>query len=167
MTALQAAIVSTVLCAAESGFNPSTTIVEFLSDKGIQSEDHFIQTEDDYVLHAFRLVPNGLQVNPSVLILQHGFLASAWCWLVSDLYTTDGGAMAPGLALHALGYDVWLTNSRGNSFSRNHSTLDVNSQEFWSFTFTDMGRYDVVANVRRAMAVTGATHVSFLGWSQG
>lgn len=39
------------------------------------------------------------------------------------------------------GYDIWLTNSRGNTFSRNHTSLSPRSKAFWDFTFHDMGAH--------------------------
>lgn len=31
------------------------------------------------------------------------------------------------------GYDVWLTNVRGNTYSRAHVTLDPSDKDFWEF----------------------------------
>lgn len=31
------------------------------------------------------------------------------------------------------GFDVWLANCRGNTYSKNHVSLDPNKNEFWKF----------------------------------
>ena len=46
-----------------------------------------------------------------------------------------------GLKLVNAGYDLWMNNSRGNKFSKNHSWIDLNTcsneeySKFWKFSF--------------------------------
>eukprot|EP00913_Durusdinium_trenchii_P034408 g32189.t1 len=97
-----------------------------------------------------------------VVLLQHGVLASSWCWLVN----TPNRSL--GISLWKMGYDVWLTNSRGNTFSRNHTELKpFLDKQFWNYTFDDMGYFDVVANVRYILNATSRKDLTFVGWSQG
>ena len=73
-------------------------------------------------------------------------------------------SMAPAVVLWEQGYDVWLTNSRGNKFSQNHTKFKTKSKEFWNFTWGDMGRFDVPACVKYVVAATGHEKVSYVGW---
>ncbi len=45
------------------------------------------------------------------------------------------------------GYDVWLGNNRGNTFSKQHQTLSVDSDAFWDFTYDEMAIYDFPTQV--------------------
>jgi len=45
-------------------------------------------------------------------------------------------------------YDVWLLNTRGNIYSREHSWIDPDfDEEFWNFSFQEIGDYDLRATV--------------------
>lgn len=144
--------------AASAKLKPSDTIPDYLSNYGIPVEEHWTTTEDGYILKLFRLARPGAPV----LLLQHGVLASAWCWLFNS------PDLAPGIQLFNEGYDIWLTNSRGNLFSKNHTSLEPEfSKEFWDFSFADMGRYDVPANIDYVLQQTGKPQLSFVAWSQG
>mmetsp|Transcript_12216 Transcript_12216/g.25680 ORF Transcript_12216/g.25680 Transcript_12216/m.25680 type:complete len:419 (-) Transcript_12216:96-1352(-) len=137
----------------------SDTTQDYLSRYGIPVEEHFVHTEDGYILKAFRLPQN---TSSPVVMLQHGILASSWCWLVN----TEDKSLA--ISLWQMGYDVWLPNSRGNTFSRNHTKLKpFLNKQFWNFTFDDMATFDVVANIRYALNVSAKATLSFVGWSQG
>ena len=41
-----------------------------------------------------------------------------------------------------LGFDVWMGNSRGNKYSKNHRYLDATEKDFWNFSFYELGKYD-------------------------
>ena len=42
---------------------------------------------------------------------------------------------AVGNILDDAGYEVWLGNYRGNTYSMNHCSLDPASMEFWDFRY--------------------------------
>ena len=50
-----------------------------------------------------------------------------------------------GLRLVEAGYDLWINNSRGNKYSRDHMILDIKTgteeeiENFYEFSFTELG----------------------------
>ena len=51
--------------------------------------------------------------------------------------------------LSDLGYDVWMTNNRGTQYSQQHTSLDAEEDnQFWEFSWAEMGLYDVPANIK-------------------
>lgn len=67
------------------------------------------------------------------------------------------------------GYDVWMGNTRGNSYSRNHVSFDSCSTcpDFWNFGFDDTGVKDYSAEVDHILEKTGQTQIHFVGHSMG
>jgi pimeloyl-ACP methyl ester carboxylesterase len=158
-------VVSMVVCAStlmlsasQPVIRPGDTTEGYLSQYGINVTEHFATTDDNYVLRMFRLSRPGAPV----VLLQHGILASSWCWLVNS------PEKSLGIALWTKGYDVWLTNSRGNTYSRNHTKYyPLFNEKFWEYTFDDMGNSDVIANVEHILGATQKDTLTFVGWSQG
>lgn len=71
-----------------------------------------------------------------------------------------------GYMLSDLGYDVWMCNARGNRYSKNHTSLNSDYMEFWDFTFHEMGKYDLPANIDYILAKTGYDQLHYVGHSQ-
>lgn len=61
---------------------------------------------------------------------------------------------SPAIILADLGYDVFLANSRGTVYSLEHENLDIKSEEFWDFSFSDM-KYDHLANLEYICGARG------------
>ena len=139
---------------------PKTTIAEYLAEVNIPFENHYVTTADGYILNVHRLPnPNAKKT----VFLQHGILASSWCWLVND------PRYAPAIMLYKRGYEVFLGNSRGNIFSTNHTHLRTDSKAFWDFSFDDMARKDLPAmlNYTKSTMIADSGKLTYIAWSQG
>lgn len=64
---------------------------------------------------------------------------------------------------------MWLVNSRGTRYSRNHTSLDpVNdAEEYWNFSWHELGIYDNPAIIDYVLNVTKREKVFHIGFSQG
>lgn len=97
---------------------------------------HDVVTDDGYILQLHR-IPHGAKNNsaegqkPVVL-----FIAGMMC--TAEVYTINGPSRSLPLLLADLGYDVWIGNTRGTTYSRRHLTLDsnVNNYQYWNFRFS-------------------------------
>ena len=69
-----------------------------------------------------------------MVILQHGLIGSSSNWLAN----LANGSLAYLLADR--GADVWLGNVRGNTYSRNHTTLRPNQDKFWDWRSAPLTR---------------------------
>lgn len=72
-----------------------------------------------------------------------------------------------GFVLANLGYDVWLGNSRGVEYSKDHMFLSTKSKEYWEFSWSEMGDYDLPAMIDLAINKTGVAKVTYVGHSMG
>jgi lysosomal acid lipase/cholesteryl ester hydrolase len=132
---------------------------------GFRFEQHIVQTDDGYLLKMFR-IPGLLgkegdaSVRPPILI-QHGVFDSA------DFVVCHGAEKSPAFWLANQGYDVWVSNSRGNKYSREHKTLNPDKDAaFWDFSFEDMVK-DYQANIGYILLSTGFEKIPVIGHSQG
>lgn len=109
---------------------------------GFECEEHTVQTRDGYMLTIFRLPSRINEYDPKfrpAVLLQHGFLSNAASWLV------NGPHESIPLELVNAGFDVWLGNTRENSFGRRHLKFNPESSEFWKFSLDEIAKYDIPA----------------------
>ncbi|PSC70369.1 lysosomal acid lipase cholesteryl ester hydrolase [Micractinium conductrix] len=95
------------------------------------------------------------------VLLWHGLLDSSAAWVLNEPDESLGFILADA------GYDVWMANTRGNLFSRNHTGLDPGQPAFWDFSWDDMAAYDMPAVVNYVLKQTGASQLAYVGHSQG
>ncbi|XP_074037777.1 gastric triacylglycerol lipase [Leptinotarsa decemlineata] len=147
--------------------NAGLNIYQVLQKYGYPVETHSVTTEDGYILRMHR-IPRGRneykndKSKPAILLI-HGMLSGSADWLLL------GPERSLGYQLADAGFDVWLGNNRGNTWSRNHVRLDPNIdlKQFWDFSFEDCGRYDLPAKIDFIIEKTGQKKIFFIGHSQG
>ncbi|CDW75411.1 lysosomal acid lipase cholesteryl ester hydrolase-like [Stylonychia lemnae] len=143
------------------GYN--MTIREQIESRGYVYEEHKIQTEDGYILTAFRVpCKKGENADSKTPIqMQHGLFDDGGSWFFNN-ETLD-----LSLQLVDQGYDVWSTNSRGTVYSNEHVNLTVNDKAYWDFSYHEMGKYDLPANLNYILNTTNQSQVVYFGHSQG
>lgn len=188
---------SSDLNAWHRGFNPLLDLdpVELSRHWGYDAELHHVTTEDGYILGIHRItgpssstpswsveraddgLGNGLdgvdgsevgdkrrsirQQQKPVVILAHPLLSSSSDWII----------LGPGKALAYLladeGFDVWMMNVRGNTYSLNHTTLSTKSAAFWDFTYHEHATQDLPALIQYVVRETGEQQLQYVGFSMG
>nr|CAD7439158.1 unnamed protein product [Timema bartmani] len=133
---------------------------------GYLAESHKVKTQDGYLLTVHRipgiasLDHNFDRPRPAVL-LQHGLLCSSAEWVMLGI----NNALAYKLVDN--GFDVWMGNARGNTYSQSHVSESVRNFKFWEFSWDEMGRYDLPAVVDYILSVTGQKELFYIGHSMG
>ncbi|EFB20298.1 hypothetical protein PANDA_002320, partial [Ailuropoda melanoleuca] len=133
---------------------------QIVSYWGYPDEVCDIVTEDGYILGLYR-IPYGKTNNDSSGSQVHVI----YCW--STTWRRSYGNQSLGFILADAGYDVWLGNSRGTTWSRKHKYLKTNSKEFWAFSFDEMAKYDLPASIDFIVKHTGQEEIFYIGHSQG
>ncbi|XP_057380728.1 gastric triacylglycerol lipase-like [Daphnia carinata] len=142
----------------------SLNTVQIINGRGYPFETHSVISYDGYVLELHRIpYGKGKKMAPKFsrrpVFLQHGLMGSDNVWILLP------DALAFTLA--DAGYDVWLGNARGNTYSRRHVSLDPSQEEYWNFSFDEMGNYDIPAIINFVLSKTGGRQMSYIGHSMG
>lgn len=96
------------------------------------AEAHIIRTDDGYLLEYHR-IPHAKNAKASTQkypsLLHHGLVDSSVDWVI------NGPDKSLAYRFADQGYDVWMANARGNTYSRSHISLNpASDKSFWDFT---------------------------------
>lgn len=141
-----------------------------IRSQGYPSEEHHVITSDGYNLTIHR-IPFGKLDNCSRTLcpphkrppvyLQHGLLCSSADFVVA------GPEQALGYILADAGYDVWMGNCRGNTYSRKHVRMKPYQRQFWKYTWHEMGSIDIPEMIDYVLNRTQEQSLHYIGHSQG
>ena len=143
-----------------------TTTPQLITYWGYPVETHRVTTKDGYILTLHR-IPHGRAItendNPSrpVFYLLHRLLGSSADWVLNL------PSQSLAFMLADQGFDVWMGNVRGNTYSRTHISLSPNQKEFWDFSLEEHAKYDFPAMINYILIETGQNQLNYVGFSQG
>ncbi|GAM21316.1 hypothetical protein SAMD00019534_044910, partial [Acytostelium subglobosum LB1] len=145
-------------------------ISQIIVARGYAEEDHHVVTPDGFILSLQRIPASRYQPNPApyaangkpAVILQHGVEDIGTSWVIQEnVYQSLGFILADA------GFDVWISNVRGTTYSNSHIKYNPTQKEFWAWSFDQMAEYDLPTVVDYVLGVTGHETVGYAGHSQG
>ncbi|GMR50065.1 hypothetical protein PMAYCL1PPCAC_20260 [Pristionchus mayeri] len=151
--------------AAASDPEMSINVPQMIQRWGYPVEELGAITEDGYCITIFR-IPRGINSldsgckRPPVL-MDHSLLCD------SSEFVMNPRDSSPAMALADAGFDVFLMNHRGTTYSTKHRGLNTNTSKFWEFTMDEYGQYDNPAAIDLILSTTGERSIYYIGHSQG
>lgn len=139
---------------------------EIVNAKGYPCEEHNVETPDGWILGLHR-IPHGRAgdrpgVKKPVVFIMHGFLQSSESWVIRH-----NAEHALPMILADQGFDVWLGNNRGNTYSHKHRKYRPDQAKYWDFSIDDFIAYDMPTSIDYVLKVTKSRSLSYIGFSQG
>ena len=157
-------------CIAEEEAKPidmDLNTQEMAEAHGYPCENFTAVTPDGYILRLFRIfghknepIEEARKHKRQPVILQHGLVDTSDLWLINE-------NPALGYLLADADFDVWMTNFRGNHYSRAHSTLSPSDKAFWNFSVDELIKYDLKTMLSKVIEVTGFEKIHYAGHSMG
>ena len=126
---------------------------------GYPTEEHSVTTDDGYILALHRIPnPGGYPV-----FLGHCLFGT------SAVYSFGPPDKSIAYMLHDAGYDVWMGNTRGNTWSKKHVSLDPcgNCSQFWDFQWEITAKMDYPVEIDFVLDYTGFKDLFLVGYSMG
>ncbi|XP_049849220.1 uncharacterized protein LOC126318250 [Schistocerca gregaria] len=140
--------------------------LELIESSGYSCQRHYAKTEDGWYLCLHHICPNSAEgvsnAKKPVVLIMHGFMQSSEAWLVRG----DPSHSLPFI-LSSKGFDVWLGNNRGNTYSHKNQFYKPYETKYWDFSIDELASIDLPAMIHYVLKYTGAEKLSYIGFSQG
>ncbi|KAF2902462.1 hypothetical protein ILUMI_03727 [Ignelater luminosus] len=150
----------------ECWYNPDVDSYahDIIKRYGYSFESYKVTSNDSYITTLFR-IPSGKNNEQSndtktrtPVFLLHGLATSGHIMV-------DIGKECLAFTLADAGYDVWIGNLRGSSYSLGHTKMTYKNRDYWKFSFHEMGKYDLPATIEFISKETEGKKVIFIGHS--
>ncbi|XP_039009375.1 triacylglycerol lipase 2-like [Hibiscus syriacus] len=112
---------------------------------GYKCQEHQVETKDGYILSMQRIPEGRVEGNGGAgntkqpVLIQHGVLVDGMAWLLNSPQENLPMVLADK------GFDVWIANTRGTRFCREHVSLDSSQPEFWNWSWDELVSFDLPA----------------------
>lgn len=145
--------------------NPEVTlsVPSIIASHGYPCETHTVVSQG-YIMNIHRIARSktGETTPAKTVLLQHGLFASSADWIL------NGPEKALAYILAEAGYDVWMSNIRGNRYSREHAWLKTDSKSYWNFSWHDVALHDMPAVIDYILKTKGSSaKITYIGHSMG
>ena len=162
---LLGAVRACCLCRCRPPGSSFWSLPEIVRNAGYTCRASQVTTQDGFILTIFRVGSHSKDENKSrrrpVVLLWHGLLDSAYTWVLP-------GKRGLLFSLVDEGYDVFLANNRGTTYSKRHAFLNPQTDEpYWDFTYDEMADFDVPAVISSCLQISGADTLQYVGHSEG
>ncbi|XP_025198770.1 lipase 3-like isoform X2 [Melanaphis sacchari] len=144
--------------------NYSLSTVEIIQNNGYDVEVHNVITADGYILELHRIPRSRNGQEPTrnhPILIHHGILGTSADWVLA------GADMSLPMQLADDGYDVWMANCRGNTYSRKHISMTYKQKSFWNFSLHEVGKYDIPATIDYILLKSNTQQLHYIGYSMG
>jgi len=142
--------------------SPTDLVLPF----GYPLETYPAETSDGFVLRLYR-IPYGktnstkYSKDKPVVLLHHGVTLASNCFVCLDPVSSMGFYLADA------GFDVWMANTRANTYSRGNRYYRNSENAYWYNSIDELALIDLPTQIDYILTKTGKTSLAFVGHSQG
>ncbi|KAI8473215.1 MAG: Alpha/Beta hydrolase protein [Monoraphidium minutum] len=135
---------------------------------GYPLESYPVETPDGFILRLYRIpygAKNATRADPSkpkpAVLLHHGVTLASSSFVVLDPDSSMGFYLADA------GFDVWLANTRTNTFSRGNRYYRETDEGYYQYSMDELALADLPSQIDFVLKKAAQPSLAFVGHSQG